>query len=224
MPLDLTSAKTALLLCEAAYDTRLIPQGPDWSLPQYIVGVGLPGAILKESSTFGFAIQHSQRIHVVFRGTEDPGDWLSNIECAPVNGIHGGFYGIYAALQGSMAAALQSFSPRLPVEFDGHSLGGALATIGQANTPGSTAVTYAAPRCFTTALANKLPMEDVVRFVNGYDLVPHLPGRMGLWDYSHRALAYRFYGKSREELRAHSTADSYGPALSGSFDGPMELE
>lgn len=221
---QLQAAQIALRLCGGAYDPRMIPTGPEWSAPRFIVAKGLPGAILKESSTFGFAIQNGDKLHVVFRGTEDPGDWLCNIECAPENGIHSGFYRIYAALQVSMAAALESFPRDLPIEFNGHSLGGALAHIGQANTPNSTAITFAAPRCFTTALADQLAPEDAIRFVNSRDIVPEVPGRLGIWSYAHHAAAYRFTGGSFDLLKAHSLTESYRPALSGKLEGPLDLQ
>lgn len=225
--LDLLGPRIALDLCQRAYQNLWVSHAPEWSEVLPIIGKDLPGAILHEGTAFGFAVQHNMpsgsKIHVVFRGTEDPGDWLCNVECAPVNGIHGGFYGIWAALQVSVAVALESF-PRLPVEFNGHSLGGALAHIGQANTPNSTAITFAAPRCFTTALAADLPLEDAIRFVNSRDIVPEVPGRLGTWSYAHHAPAYRFTGDSFDLLRAHSLAESYGPALSGSFEGPLTLE
>jgi Lipase (class 3) len=224
--LDLDQARFALQLCQGAYNLSKIPTGPEWSKPALIIAQFLPGKLIMQNPLFGYAIRHGRQLHVAFRGTQNPEDWLSDFRCEPdVDGVHGGIAAVYDSLQASMVEAISSLSafPPLPIEYTGHSLGGALATIAAASTPGSTSITFAAPRVFTAARAKSLPV-DGIRIVNERDIVPHLPGRMGIWSFEHRAQAFRFAGRSFDFCSAHSLEKSYGPALSGELQGPMDLD
>jgi len=206
---DLASIQRAMQLSRAAYDFSLIPVGPGWSAPAFILD-------------HGFAISFDHKLYVYFRGTIDVRDWLTDIDADPNEyGIHSGIYNLYAALQSAMVEAMSPF-PFMPIEFGGHSLGGGLATIAAASTPGSSSITFAAPRVFTAKRAQTLEQAGI-RIANERDIVPHLPGRLGFWGYQHRAHAYRFSGSSFEFATAHSIEKSYAPALNGTLQGPEDL-
>jgi len=207
---DLARIWNAMYLSRCAYDNRLLPVGGGWSEPRMILD-------------HGFAISRLGTLYVYFRGSEDVEDWLTNVDADPdENGVHSGFMALYASLLPAMVEAMSPFVETV-IEFGGHSLGGALATIAAASTPGAESITFAAPRVFSASRAETLPWAGM-RVANERDIVPHLPGRLSWCSYEHRALAYRFKGDSFDFLKAHSIEHSYSPALSGTFEGPMDLK
>jgi Lipase (class 3) len=219
--LDLKEYNTNLNLCLGAYDSSYIPLGDIWSNAVRIRANGLLGRywVLARNPDFGYVICCGSRLYVVFRGTDSLEDWIYDFKVAPNSeGIHRGFAEIYASLQSSMVDAIEHFGTGLRITCVGHSLGGAIATEASRCIPGSDSYTFAAPRIFTASIADKLDTSGV-RIINERDIVPNQPGRKGVWNYKHKANAYRFVGNSIDIKTAHSLKLSY--SLASEFEGPM---
>ena len=116
---------------------------------------------------------------LVFRGTSDLRDWLTNLRVAPVpwsrgGRVHEGFARGLQHVFDEVEAELTGLS--LPTFVTGHSLGGALATLAASRHAFAAAYTFGAPRVgdgdFWSTL--RCPLH---RVVNGRDLVPTLPPR-----------------------------------------------
>ncbi len=142
---------------------------------------------------------------VSFRGTEfsNPLDVLTDLNAIPVpwvlpdgrtvsNAVHGGFAGAYVAVRDQLMSVLRqeqrASGDGTRVYFTGHSLGGALATIGSIDLVDDlmrlgyqrtevVTYTYGAPRSLSTAMSNHHASFVPVSFavVNPHDPVPHLP-------------------------------------------------
>jgi triacylglycerol lipase len=107
------------------------------------------------SDTLGFAAAGEERVFVVFRGTRDLRNWISDLDCRRVNvtpvlrgggeiencklkianlqlpiEVHEGFWGALEAVWEELADILDNLARgRAEVFFAGHSLGGALAML-----------------------------------------------------------------------------------------------
>lgn len=140
---------------------------------------------VESDDTQAFIAAHPSVILVSFRGTENLGDWLSNLNSIgttrPYGEIHRGFLGAFQVVRARMEELLAK-SPKLPVMLTGHSLGGALALIAAAewrdkfhisriHTFGQPAVGKKEFRTFIDHVyAGKYH-----RFVNDDDIVPMVP-------------------------------------------------
>lgn len=215
-PDTLAALRSAAAHCRAAYDMALLPPG---SKPFFHSWGEMAGfTYLEPGGSF---------IWRAWMGTHTPFDWLQDARANPdATGVHTGVAAHYADALPSMIAALGAFPRGAPILDTGHSLGGALAELAWADTVGGLApITFCAMRCFTSTRARSLANAGI-RVVNERDLVPHLPGRLGLWSYAHRSQALRFCGASFEPRTAHSLELSVGPALDGRFalTGPLDLD
>jgi len=124
---------------------------------------------------------------IVFRGTDDPSDWIVNLDClatsTPYGEIHEGFFNAYNPLQKPIRDEVQQRSPKY-LWITGHSLGGALALIcandmaenEKINLNG--VVTFGQPRVVRQDLAdhlNKMLLRHYARIVNNKDIVTRIP-------------------------------------------------
>lgn len=159
-----------------------------WNRPSFdaaMVELGLAGVQrLEVDSHEAFVAAASDRTLVVFRGTNDALDWLTNVQIAQVDDerypgrVHTGFRDALDLLWPGVQAALPA-SAAAPLFVAGHSLGGALATLAahrlaREQRPVRSAYAYGSPRVgdyrFFTDYGASL-----YRFVNDRDVVPHLP-------------------------------------------------
>lgn len=185
-------------------------------------------SMLKLSAAFGFVAKRPGTVLVSFRGTENAGDWLCDLEAEPANcqigsgSVHEGFQRVYEVIQ---ASALQGFQAALSagdqVFVTGHSLGGALALLFASNAASFTqniqVCTFAGPR---TGLANfatfyNQHVPNTLRVVNRWDIVPNVPVPVPpLCLYQHVGSALVVDGGFTLDLvHAHSLALSYSPGL-----------
>lgn len=120
---------------------------------------------------------------LVFRGTDDPRDWMKNLDARfvpwPHGGhVHSGFASIFAEVQKDVLA-IATASLR-PLFVTGHSLGGALATlaasflIAKKRAPRAT-YTFGSPRCGDAKFCDALDQAPFYRIVNNRDLVTNVP-------------------------------------------------
>jgi len=138
---------------------------------------------------------NSDRIYLIFRGTDKSIDWMNNVQFRqqiyPYGDgntdvrFHQGFMTAYLAVRERLLEALSTFTGQ-EVVITGHSLGGALATIaaldlqynfGQANDLRFIVNTFGAPRVGNLAQVEsynrRVPHSQ--RFVYGWDVVTRVP-------------------------------------------------
>ncbi len=96
-------------------------------------------------NTFGYTAYDSttNTIVVVFRGTNEPRNWLTNLSTVLTQWknhnsakAHQGFYNAYMAIRDELKDQLRDLLSKYPsaeILFTGHSLGGALAMIAAAD-------------------------------------------------------------------------------------------
>jgi pimeloyl-ACP methyl ester carboxylesterase len=144
--------------------------------------------------------ENADGVIVAFRGTLPPSwqswpsvlDWLQDLLCEPesrpnVPGmVHTGFYDATSAIIAAVAAAVKRLNPTgaKPVYVTGHSLGGAMASIGACIMQAAPydieiaqVVTFASPKPGDGAFqaAYQKVITNQVRYENYDDLVPLLP-------------------------------------------------
>jgi predicted lipase len=162
------------------------------------------GLIDRDAGTAGFVVEGSDLIVIVFRGTTDRLDWITNVNARFValqggTRVHTGFFQAYWPIRDIMfdfvKRAIQD-KPR-PIYITGHSLGGALAlmaTAELANDEDATirdciaaCYTFGCPRAGDSSfdIFVKAPL---YRITNGVDLVPAIPPAI---------LGYRHVGDTR---------------------------
>ncbi|WP_133511941.1 lipase family protein [Candidatus Thiosymbion oneisti] len=153
-------------------------------------------------SSQGIVIKHEDFVVAAFRGTDEIGDWLDNLnavpQCGPLGGdVHTGFYRALMDIWPQMKTAIRSFCrtsnglPDRPLWLTGHSLGGALATLAVATLMEADETFYGAymfgsPRVGNKVFARHFNVEakgKVFRFQNNADIVTRVPAR--LMGYSH---------------------------------------
>lgn len=149
-------------------------------------------------------IHHRRFVVVSFRGTDEPRDWVSNLNAltvsTPLGGVHKGFHKaldkVVFDIDRQIGAArldAQHFGHGrgLPLYLTGHSLGGALATLYaarlvEADDPFYALYTFGSPRCGDREWArtfNAEAKDRTFRFCNNNDIVTRVPSR--LMGYSH---------------------------------------
>ena len=149
---------------------------------------------------------------VSFRGTENEQDWMTNLQYSltpvdfpqterkePTGKVHQGFLNAFRSVKDQIDRYLPC-AEGLPIFITGHSLGGALATLGAAHLSGwglAACYTFGAPRVGNKVFASRL-RTPVYRVVNPLDPVPLVPGR---WR------GYRDVG-DEERLRRTSALDT----------------
>ena len=149
---------------------------------------------------------------VSFRGTENVQDWKTNLRYSltpgdfpqaggrgPTGRVHQGFLGAFRSVRGQVDRYLP-WAEGLPIFITGHSLGGALATLGAAYLSGrgpAACYTFGAPRVGDKGFSSSLRI-PVYGVVNPLDPVPLMPGR---WR------GYRDVG-DRERLRRTFALDT----------------
>ena len=126
---------------------------------------------------------------VSFRGTENVQDWITNLQYSltPADSpqaegrestgkVHRGFLDAFMSVRDQLDWYLPC-AAGLPIFITGHSLGGALATLGAAQLTGWGLVacyTFGAPRVGNKGFSGSL-RTPVYRVVNPLDTVPHMP-------------------------------------------------
>ena len=138
------------------------------------------------SGTQGFVTADAENAVVVFCGTNDVKDWLSNIQFgmqAESGGkAHRGFCAALDVVWNKIVLTLQGLATSgRRIWITGHSLGGALATLAARRLPAAlkpyAVHTFGQPRVGDTVYARKYKIKHH-RFVNNRDIVPTVPSRL----------------------------------------------
>lgn len=167
-----------------------------------------------EGSTQAALITARDFCVLVYRGTADLRDWLTNVRVAPKawptgGKVHEGFASAATRIDAAVARALSTV--QLPTFVTGHSLGGALATIAMSRHAFVAAYSFGAPRIGDAAFWDAIAA-PVHRVVNDRDIVPTLPPRR---------IGYAHGGELRH-LRADGTVMTH--VQDDLDDGDDELE
>jgi hypothetical protein len=177
---DWSTALSLALAARLAYaDKKEVEQvAKKWGLGRCL--------FVNEDDTQCFLAASSDAVVISFRGTENLGDWLANLNLIgtnqPYGRVHRGFLGAFNVVGQKLRAELQNH-PGKKVLLTGHSLGGALALIAAAewsstvpaiswvHTCGQPAVGKKNFRVFLTSRYEG----RYYRFVNDRDIVPMVP-------------------------------------------------
>jgi hypothetical protein len=131
----------------------------------------------------GFVGAREDAVVVVFRGTNRPADWITNVSYLQVEGyggkVHRGFAWALDSIWREVLECVRLLRDKdQKVWIAGHSLGGALATLAarRLEPPYSphAAYTFGQPRVGDPAFAEGYA-ERLYRFVNNRDIVPNFP-------------------------------------------------
>lgn len=142
-------------------------------------------------------IEHEDYICIAFRGTDEIKDWLDNLNAFQERALFGGFHrGFWHSLHDVWTPLYDHYQElrskkKRPLFLTGHSLGGAMATVGAAkliheDRPFTSVYTFGQPRAVTHDTARIFNVEAsgrYFRFQNNNDMVTRVPGR--LMGYSH---------------------------------------
>nr|VFK50418.1 MAG: Lipase (class 3) [Candidatus Kentron sp. TC] len=142
-------------------------------------------------------VEHGDYLCMVFRGTDQPADWLDNINVFSRKELFGEFHrGFWDSVEDVWEPIFTRYRNllkrrRRPLFITGHSLGGAMATIAAArlvheDLPFTSVYTFGQPRALTRETARIFNTEcksRFFRFHNNNDIVTRAPAR--LMGYSH---------------------------------------
>ena len=109
-------------------------------LEPIIKKIGLGDFIPKTDLIYaGFVLKSSTNNIIVFRGTQEPEEWIANLNAKQIyyqannleaGKVHNGFYDLYFnGLEGIIRPAIDQLAPAIPCYLTGHSLGGAMAVL-----------------------------------------------------------------------------------------------
>jgi hypothetical protein len=204
------SDRTALLMAKLAYRAyeKFDADDDSWlAFSETFRKLGLTestGLIDRDVGTAGFVVAGDEIIVIVFRGTEDHLDWITNVHAAWVTlqggtRVHTGFFQAYWPIRDILFAQVEALlkNRSRPVYVTGHSLGGALALMATAELANhqdasvrdsvAACYTFGCPRAGDSSfdLYVKAPL---YRVTNGIDLVPAVPPAI---------IGYRHVGDTR---------------------------
>ena len=119
---------------------------------------------------------------LVFRGTDEPIDWLTNLRVrltrwAGPGHVHEGFRDAFETVWPEVEQLLTEDDG--PIFYTGHSFGAALATLAAARRPPQTLYTYGSPLVGDKVFVASLSGVRTYRVVNNRDIVTTLPPPLG---------------------------------------------
>lgn len=84
----------------------------------------------------GFIAKKNNAVYVIFRGTQTPSEWVSNIyavlkpyEYGGTGNVHNGFLELYKSIREAIIEAIETQGNNRIIHIAGHSLGAAIATL-----------------------------------------------------------------------------------------------
>jgi hypothetical protein len=182
--------------------------------------------VIDADDTRCFVAAASEAVLVSFRGTNNVGNWLSNLNVLYTTRnygtVHRGFLGALQVVEPQLRSALANLNER-KLLLTGHSLGGALATIAaaewQEQLPISWMYTYGQPAVGKSNFQNFFAQHyagNLFRFVNNDDIVPRVPPT-----YRHVGTLYHFDARGNLESLVEAAAREIAKEATGAvFDSP----
>jgi triacylglycerol lipase len=175
-------------------------------------------SVISNGSLLGYVLTANDSAVIVFRGTDDPGDWVVNLNTRSSETrdgiVHRGFFEAYLKLDNQINSILSETSPK-HIWITGHSLGGALAVmcayeLGEKyKMKIDGLITFGQPMVarpmLTSRIEGLLPAR-YVHFVNERDIVTRIPP-----GYSHCGELVHYVG---DEVRRSKRERLYGAAQS----------
>ncbi len=143
---------------------------------------------MESGSMVGYVLSLGGTSVIVFRGTDDASDWITNLETTtqrtPHGRVHRGFSKAYRSLSSQLQELLQRQSPDQKLWVTGHSLGGALAVlcaydlVEKQGRPVSGLITFGQPMVARRDFAAHL--DEILQgryayLVNEADVIPRIP-------------------------------------------------
>lgn len=174
-----------------AHDPNWRLQGPYDDIAHFSAEPqGILGGLLEKVEPFGFVArkQGTKNIFVVFRGTQSPGDLLSDISFTQTSPswqgwgkVEGGFWKLYRQCSASVINGAKAAGAGANVFVTGHSLGSAMATLAVADLVNagiaSSLYVFASPRVGDLDFATKFNGSVAAkwRVTNTEDIVTTVP-------------------------------------------------
>jgi hypothetical protein len=170
---------------------------------------------------FGFLFREVQTgaFLIGIRGTQTPAEWAKNFTAIPnvfdlvpdFGLVHLGFEQMWRRIRPSVFGALQNVPADARITLLGHSLGGAMATLGTVdikrnlNRPSVDLCTFGSPRAGKVIFRVKFNnlIERCFRVSEVRDIVPHVPSMITAWNHVGLNIVVR-----SKDSNAHSL-DSY---------------
>lgn len=166
-------------------DRDELPNTKGKSRAEFLAQVGLRelSPLINLDSTQCTVIRSDGRTHpdlaiVVFRGSQDVRDWVTNFRAVPVpwrkgGSVHLGFARALDRVWPAIEQKLGDFNG--PLFYTGHSLGAALATLAASLRRPKAVYAFGAPRIGDRTFAQSLAGIPIFRIVNNRDVVPTIP-------------------------------------------------
>ncbi len=204
----------------AAVSSRLAYESPDkcqdtclsrWSFQVF--------KFIENGSSQCLVASNDTLILIAFRGTEQVGDWLTNLNLLSTTtrygSVHRGFFDAFQSVRRNLEKVIEPIANGRKVLLTGHSLGGALATIAgiewETKFPIHSIYTFGQPcvgtRSFQEIYQSVLRKRHY-RFVNADDVVPRIPP-----GYIHVGKLVRFDGNGQVSALLESNSGSSAEAL-----------
>ncbi len=155
--------------------------------------------VASKSSAQGILVKHKNYFCLSFRGTDEPADWVDNLNAVATEELFGKFHrgfwnsvqDVWEILFGQYQLLSREQEKSAPLFLTGHSLGGAMATVAAAilshrDIPFTSCYTFGQPRAMSKDTARLFNMEckgRFFRFHNNNDIVTRVPAR--IMGYSH---------------------------------------
>ena len=161
--------------------------------------IGLESTNGSDPDAFGFVVRETATgaIIVSIRGTQTPDEWVKNFTAIPVpfsavagfGTVHLGFEIMWNRIRGDVMDALRNLPTATRITFLGHSLGGAMATLGTVdvkrnlNRPSVDLATVGSPRTGEIFFHKHFDglIADAFRVAEIRDIVPHVPPAFLIW-------------------------------------------
>ena len=188
-------------LSQAVYTKKNGSEDPDEEAILKDIQKEDPGFIYvkgaNKNSAQAMLVEHKEFLCMAFRGTDEPKDWLDNINAFSVEVLFGSFHrGFWKSVEDVWDKINGEYEKlrtkkKRPLFITGHSLGGAMATIAAArliheDKPFISLYTFGQPRSMARDAARIFNVETAGRchrFQNNEDIVTRIPAR--LMGYSH---------------------------------------
>lgn len=172
-----------------------------------------------DTNTQFFYFKTKEYALIAFRGTQEPVDWLTNLnsEMVPFNEgvgiVHAGFYKAFTSVKPIVDAVFKEMNPDKPILICGHSLGGAISNLVAAylRKSGHSKImiyTFGCPLVGDTDFTYHFTkVEPIIsyRFVHNQDLVPMVPP-----PHAHLRIKLLILGISNPLFLVPATYDPFG--------------